>query len=202
MKVGLVLLLLLSFSLLKPFGDFTTHAQESVVETDALLGGENAASVSSETEPEYVNYELPYPGILPDNPFYFLKALRDNIIKMLINDDLKRTKFSLLNAEKRMFAAMLLIEKNKDELAVDTISKSNNYLINAIDALKRYTSSHPNSTDTKPLMLQIDTAIKKHIEVMSGIKPHIEGDNKSSFANEEKRLLRTQQNVKGLLNKH
>jgi len=36
-----------------------------------------------------VQYDLPYTGILPDNPLYFLKALRDNIYGMLITDPIK-----------------------------------------------------------------------------------------------------------------
>jgi hypothetical protein len=39
-----------------------------------------AQELSTSTAILNVQYDLPYTGILPDNPLYFLKALRDNII--------------------------------------------------------------------------------------------------------------------------
>src|ERR1035437_474186 len=63
-----------------------------------------------------VQYDLPYTGILPDNPLYFLKALRDNILNSLITDPLKKARFDLLMADKRLGGAVDLINKDKDDL--------------------------------------------------------------------------------------
>lgn len=195
------ILIIASFILLITPVCVVSYAQEEVIETDTLIGSENTSTDSAPIT-KNVNYELPYPGMLPDNPFYFLKAIRDNIIKMLINDDLKRAKFSLLNAEKRMFAGKLLVDKGKDELAIETISKSNNYLIDTVNAINKYSKSHPKSTDIKPFMLQVDMAILKHQEIMSNLKQHIDKDKVSTFANEQMRLTSVQENVTNLLLKN
>lgn len=197
MKILLIILFLL------PFFTFSAaqvaKAEESVVETDALVGEEKVATESTTILNENVNYELPYPGMLPDNPFYFLKAIRDGIVKFLINDELKRSKFSLLNAEKRMFAGKLLVDKGKEALAIETISKSNNYLHEAVVAIDKYASTHPKSTDVKPFILQMNTAIAKHNQIMEDIEKQIDNKNKKTFDVELKRLNLIKKNVDNLL---
>lgn len=174
------------------------YAQESVVETDNLLGQEVPASQSANIT-KTINYELPYPGMLPDNPFYFLKVLRDGILKLIINDDLKRARFSLESGEKRIYAGRLLAEKNKDGLAVDTFSKGNNYLNEALLAIKKYSVKNPKSTDVKPFLSEFDTATLKMLEVSNDIKPSIDKAYLQAFLDEQKRLKRTDQIAKEML---
>ena len=38
-----------------------------------------------------VDYELPYPGLLPDSPLYFLKISRDRLIEFMIGDPIKKS---------------------------------------------------------------------------------------------------------------
>lgn len=183
--------------LISPKSNYS-YAQENVVETDTPIG-ESATATKSAPTVEKVNYELPYPGMLPDNPFYFLKVIRDGIVKMLINDNLKRARFSLESGEKRMYAAKLLVEKNKDELAVETISKSNNYLNDAVKAIGIYINANPKSTDAKQFLHQFDTAVLKHMEIAGEIKDKVDKKYQSSFSNEQKRMKKVEQSVKGLL---
>ena len=56
--------------------------------------------------PSPINYPLAYPGILPDNPLYPLKMLRDRIVFFLINDPFKKAEFNLLQADKRLGAGL------------------------------------------------------------------------------------------------
>jgi len=56
--------------------------------------------VSLDTRKQSIDYTLPYPGLLPDNPLYPLKMIRDRIILFLINDSAKRTEYYLLQADK------------------------------------------------------------------------------------------------------
>jgi hypothetical protein len=79
-----------------------------------------------------VQYTLPYTGILPDNPLYFLKALRDNAYGLLITDPLKKSEYDLLMADKRLGGAEALLLKNKNDLAITTLSKSGNYFYQAV----------------------------------------------------------------------
>src|SRR3989344_5431146 len=60
-----------------------------------------------------VEYNLPYPGLLPDSPFYSLKSLRDKIVSFLISSPLKKAEFNLLQADKRLNAGLYLFNSAK-----------------------------------------------------------------------------------------
>lgn len=81
-----------------------------------------------------IDYPLPYPGILPDNPLYFMKALRDKVVSFFISGPLKKAEFDLLMADVRLNAAQYLFVKgeSKYSLAETTISKGENYFYNSL----------------------------------------------------------------------
>ena len=176
-----------------------SHAQEVVTETDTPIGIDMSASESSAIVGQRVNYELPYPGMLPDNPFYFLKALRDGIVKLLINDEMTMARFSLENAEKRMYAGQLLLEKNKDKLAIETISKSNNYLDDARNAVVSAQRQNPKDPDVKPFLLQFRSAVLKHREIAHDSRKLVDKDLSGYFAVEEERIDEAMKQVNSLL---
>ena len=66
------------------------------------LSATGAAAVMTPTPTP--NYLLPYPGMLPDNPLYMLKAMRDRVINFLIADSQKKAEFYLLQSDKRLNA--------------------------------------------------------------------------------------------------
>jgi hypothetical protein len=39
-----------------------------------------------------IDYDLPYPGLLPDHPLYFIKAGRDKITELITRDNIKKAK--------------------------------------------------------------------------------------------------------------
>ena len=176
-----------------------SHAQDTVVQTDTPVGIDTEATQSSVTTPTHINYELPYPGILPDNPFYFLKVIRDGIVKFLINDSLKKAQFSLLSAEKRMFAAKLLVDKGEDKLAVTTMGKSNNYLDDAITAIRAEKKENPKTPDVKLFLEQFKSATKKHHELADDMKPSIDKKYINIFVREEQRIIFSEKTAENLL---
>lgn len=163
-------------------------AQETVIETDTPVGIDTQASQSSEITPQRIDYELPYPGMLPDNPLYILKVIRDGVVKFLINDSLKKAQFSLLVAEKRMYSGKLLVAKNKDQLAITTISKSNNYLDEALIAIKTVKKQNPKSPDIKLFLQQFKSATLKHLEIASDLKPSIDKNLRDQFDFQVRRI--------------
>ena len=96
----------------------------------------DSATITASPTPE-IQYVLPYPGILPDNPLYALKAARDRVVSFFISDPLKKAEFDLLQADKRVQAGLFLLHKDNPDvpLAITTISKGQNYLDEAIVAL-------------------------------------------------------------------
>ena len=76
---------------------------------------------------EEVTYVLPYPGILPDHPLYFVKTMRDRIIDWVTRDNIKKAEYYLLFSDKRTAMAMSLAKNGKDNLAISTFSKAEKY---------------------------------------------------------------------------
>ena len=71
-----------------------------------------------------VEYYLPYPGILPDNPMYKLKAVRDRVSLWLSGGGEARIRRELLYADKRIGAAKALVDGGKVSLGVSTATKA------------------------------------------------------------------------------
>lgn len=68
-----------------------------------------------------VIYELPYPGITPENPLYIFKQIRDRVQEFLIRDSLPKAEFLLTSSDKRAHIALILTEKGKTRQAVEVL---------------------------------------------------------------------------------
>ncbi len=134
-----------------------------------------------------IDYALPYPGLLPDSPLYILKLARDQIINFFITDPLKKSQFDLLQADKRLASGQYLFAKgsSKYPLMVSTISKGENYLEMAIDNLK---VAQKQGEDISGFKSTLETAAKKHQEVIKDLISKTNGDVKKNLQNEEKRV--------------
>jgi len=78
---------------------------------------------------EKVVYTLPYPGILPDHPLYFLKVIRDRLLDFATRDKIKKANLYLLFSDKRANMAVFLSKKGKNKLAITTFSKGEKYFL-------------------------------------------------------------------------
>lgn len=114
-----------------------------------------------------VEYLLPYPGILPDNPLYWLKRIRDAILDKLIVDPVRRIEFLILQADKRLGMGTMLFEQNKAVLAEQTISKGEVYLEQAVNNLRDLKQK---GDAVPPYVIEkITLATQKHIEVLNDL---------------------------------
>lgn len=174
-KLLLIILFVSSFLYVTPSFAQTDNSTQSA---DIFIT--QPVTVSSQ-----VNYTLAYPGLLPDSPLYFLKALRDRVVSLLINNAVKQSQFNLLTSDKRINAATMLIAKGEDDLAITTISKSNNYFSEAITAAnKAYIQSKSNVW----IYGNLKTAIKKHEEVMHDMQKALSKKHTQEYKNELKRM--------------
>lgn len=151
-----------------------TSAQ-SVSESYKLTTAENGEATESvpgqATETvEEVDYFLAYPGILPDHLLYSLKMIRDKIWLFLTTDALKKAELYLLFADKRLGAAKALIEGNKLDVGVTTLTKAEKYLEQAVSQEK---VAHQAGKDTAAFLERLSRATLKHEEVMLGFKGSI-----------------------------
>lgn len=111
----------------------------------------------------HVNYNLPDPGIGPDNPFWFFKALRDKIWLETTTDPLKRAQLLLLFADKRLSQASYLLEEGKADLGVPTVLKAEQYLQ---EAYKMENEAYALGIDTAEITEILARASLKHREVI------------------------------------
>ena len=111
-----------------------------------------------------IKYDLAFPGILPDHPLYKLKVLRDRVSTSLISDPQKKINFYLLQADKGILAAAMLIDKNKIELAKETTLKAENNM-----TLLTYGLGNLPNKANDSLFARLKTASLKHQEVLKSI---------------------------------
>jgi hypothetical protein len=171
------ILIVLSLFLIFLFNLHLAFAQEEVGQSEN----------SSSTESASVEYALPYPGLLPDNPFYVFKVARDAIVRFLISDPYKKAEFDLLQADKRLNIGYYLLLKNsgKDKTVFSTISKGENYFENAI---KEISEAKSQGADINSLLERMILSSQKHQEVLAEIKSKISPQTREGIEKELKRV--------------
>lgn len=142
----------------------------------------NIPFVYSNSE-QKVNYELPYPGLLPDSPIYFLRIIRDKTVGFLISDPLKKAEFDLLQADKRLNAGIYLFNsagrnEKKINLAISTISKAENYFEQAIGKAKE---ARLEGMEINGITRRLKNSAKKHQEELISLEKRSPQNFKASF---------------------
>lgn len=134
------------------------------------------------------NYELPYPGLLPDHPLYFIKMLRDRVIGFFISDPIKKAEFDILQADKRLNGAIYLFYKKsseKDELAISTISKGQNYFDDALVKIKLAKQQGINISD---INTKLKASLKGHGLTLKNIESKVSEKTKKKLKVSQKRI--------------
>jgi len=133
-----------------------------------------------------IDYTLPYPGILPDNPLYFVKALRDKVVSLFISDPLKKAEFNLLMADVRLNAAQYLFAKGegKYSLAETTISKGENYFYNSLIMVNE---AKKQGMPINDFVSKLKIASQKHQQVIRELGSKTSGAIKERLAEDERR---------------
>jgi hypothetical protein len=135
----------------------------------ALLGSMEAVHAQlpqKETtiQTEEIEYTLPYAGLLPDSPLYFIKRTRDAFWLFFTRDSGKKAEILLLFADKKIVMAQALSEKGKWKLALETIEASQkdvDKLINAVDL-----STKIGSALSEDFLDTVRLSSTKHLEIM------------------------------------
>ena len=147
---------------------------------------------------ENVSYDIPYPGILPDNPLYFLKAVRDNLIGYLITDSVKKAEYNLLQSDKRLAASQKLLEEGKINLSVTTLSKSGNYFYNAIE---KAADAKNKGQDANLILDKLLQASKKHQKIIFEMTQSLKGDKQKMYVSFQERARLFQKKVEQIKSK-
>lgn len=172
-KIIKSLFFILIFTFLALFTSNAAFSQELSIK-------EATESSDIQEKDKKIEYQLPYPGLLPDSPLYFLKALRDAVVDFLISDPLKKADFYLLQADKRLNAGVYLfkIGKSKYNLAESTISKGENYFEKAISKAIEAKQQGMNIDD---ISRGLRTSSRKHKEVIKELAANADAKTKESL---------------------
>lgn len=111
-----------------------------------------------------VEYLLPYPGILPDHPLYFLKALRDRILEFLIVDPLRKAEFYLLQADKRLNMGVFFNTKGVADKAAESAVIAEQFMERTVSGLVAFKNA--GSVVPASLVERLEKATAKHVEVL------------------------------------
>ena len=128
---------------------------------------------------EEIDYYLPYPGILPDHPLYWLKMARDRVFLWLTRDPTTKLERLLLYADKRIGAAEALIKGGKSDLGLSTASKAEKYLEQAVDQLEVVKNKDKDKAERLEELL--GRATLKHKEVLEGVLEKVPEQAKSAI---------------------
>jgi len=127
-----------------------------------LVFSQERETFEATPQPTLIEYPLPYPGILPDHPLYFLKNLRDKFLLFITREPGKKSQLNLLLADKNLAMGELLWEREKYELAIISLKRGEEYLLNSVAELS--------GLKTKEQLLgvidKLKLAIEKHEEIL------------------------------------
>jgi hypothetical protein len=111
-----------------------------------------------------IEYALPYPGMLSDNPLYFFKKFRDQILEKLISDPVRKVEFYVLQSDKAVNAGIFLNTKGKMEASGESLAQSGDYMEKAIKAVGVFKSQ--NKEVPSYIIERLTNSLVKHEEVL------------------------------------
>lgn len=147
------------------------------------------ASDEIRIEAKTIEYNLIYPGILPDHPLYFLKNIRDNVVYFLTRDYLKKARLNLDFSDKKAAMALLLSQKGKWKLAGSVLSEGEADFSKIPDLMN--VSRKQGVAAPENLILTLKLSNEKHQEVIEQmLKDAPQGERKNFEA-----ILKTNNNI-------
>src|SRR5260221_10578177 len=173
---GITLFFALFFNLVTAYAQQVSSAPQSPSPTP----GSNTAIAS--------DYQLPYPGMLPDNPLYFIKELRDNLTAFFLSKPLDKADFALLQSDKNVQASYLLVtrEAGKSDLAWKTLSSAQDSFAQAITQTE---NAKKQGYNTQEIAKKLDSANQKHLQVLRAIALQTQQQGSKAY---KKELSRTE----------
>lgn len=150
--------------------------------------------------PTPVDYNLPYPGLLPGHPLSFLKEARDVILGFFISQPLDKAEFNLLQADKNIQASYLLSTKSSNKTAgvISTMTTAEDYFARA---LVQRQEAQSQGIDTRDVTKTLSVANKKHQEIIAQILTSARKEDIQSVKKQLERAQQFEKELKSLLRK-
>lgn len=139
-----------------------------------------------ETQSQTINidYDLAYPGpVLPGSPLWILKAGRDKVWLFVTTNDSRKAELLLLFADKRIGAALLLLEADDIENSIAAATKAEKYLE---EALHQTEANSTKGIMTNEFYVRLSKASLKHYEVLSQLETQYPDQLRPVISNSKK----------------
>ena len=149
-SIYFIFLTLVVGAFLAPQSTFAQEAQEAV-----------------DVEAKEIAYTLPHAGILPDNPLYPFKRMRDSFWVFFTRDNVEKAEVLLLIYDKKIVMAQALAEKGKWELALETVNQSEKDFEKLLSAVE--TATKIGSSPTGDFMNKAKLSTDKHLEILESL---------------------------------
>ena len=132
-----------------------------------LFFGKGVIAQEISVEGKKVEYTLPYTGILPDNPLYNLKGIRDTIWIFLTRDYVKKARILLLISDKKIVMASKLSDNGKWNQAAETAESAEKDTLKIFSLLKK--TKQQGATAPEEFIQKLKMSNEKHKEVIESI---------------------------------
>ncbi len=136
----------------------------------ALVGfSEKTTTVLAQVEVkgESVEYMLPFAGLLPDNPLYYFKEVRDNFWLFFTRDNMKKAEVLILFSDRKTSAAQMLSKKGKWEQGAETMLEAEQDFKRMVDMV--ILSKNQGVSPEVAFIAQMKQSNRKHREVIEGL---------------------------------
>ena len=157
----------------------TLQQREVVGEEVAAVESEEKKEEADESDKKSVDYALLWPGILPDHFLYPIKMIRDRIWLWLTIEPLKKSELLLSFADKRIWAAQMLVDKGEVDLGVSTATKAEKYLESAI---QQEEIAQQEGKETKAFLERLAKAAQKHEEILLDMREKVDDSAQINFS--------------------
>lgn len=132
-----------------------------------------------ETVDNRINYELPYPGMLPGNPLYSVKSARDSIMQWMMRDNIKKAQLRLQISDKHVRGAQMLLTENDYERAEDILLDGEQMFEKAIeDALN---AKEQGASPTSEFKEKLKFSNLKHKQIIDDILKTVPPQERDGF---------------------
>lgn len=173
----LVVVFIFAFSILFVSVNNVTSASKSFAADSLTIVVESSSSAEVTPVATKSSYFLAYPGILPDNPLYKIKMIRDRLKIWFTGETVEKASLYLLYSDKRLGAGKILIEGGKPELGIPTLVKGERYFESAILETEK---AKREGKDISLLQNSLKEASLKHEEILNEIMEKVDPSGKSA----------------------
>lgn len=163
--------------------------------TMMVVAQDSEASPQAIFETETVEYQLPYPGILADHPFFFLKDLRNTYRIWTAPSHIPKSIEYLDQADSTIAMAQPLREKGKLKLSVESVAKANELFKQAVF---HYKENEESTEESRAHLEQLRNANKKHREVADELLKEVPQGEISTLEDIRAQMIQVGTELEGL----